>query len=151
MDGSISPPSRSSMGSIPAPMDCVEPSGDTWPINLPQRDLLQYFVETIFTAVPIAHHILHKPTLLENLQLPPSSPKFPYVTHCISSAYLTRPRLAMSFFYIRSRLSGPSSQMSFRISLSKHMRPTDPLHCSMPFASPPTKLDIGSYRRRWRI
>ncbi|KAG8882849.1 hypothetical protein FRB97_007673 [Tulasnella sp. 331] len=54
-------------------------STTVWPENLPPPELLHHLAETVFNAVPLAVRVLHRPTFMASLGLPPNSPRFPPV------------------------------------------------------------------------
>ncbi|QRW05380.1 Fungal specific transcription factor domain [Ceratobasidium sp. AG-Ba] len=56
-----------------------------WPCRLPQPSLLYHLVEVFFSCYPHAHYLLHRPTFMASLALPPRSPRFPHasVLHAI--------------------------------------------------------------------
>ncbi|KAJ8084117.1 hypothetical protein PM082_002884 [Marasmius tenuissimus] len=63
-----------------------------WPPHLPEPALLHYLVELLFLYHPHTSQLLHKPTFMASLVLPPDHPKFPAtpVLHAIcalASAY----------------------------------------------------------------
>ncbi|KAH7337953.1 hypothetical protein B0J17DRAFT_406878 [Rhizoctonia solani] len=69
-----------------------------WPIRLPKPDLFHHLVDVFFTCYPHAHYILHRPSFMLSLALPPKSPGFPHVSilHAICAyagvfSYLIRP------------------------------------------------------------
>ncbi|WVQ77010.1 hypothetical protein IAR50_006689 [Cryptococcus sp. DSM 104548] len=49
-----------------------------WPRDLPAPFLLEHLVETFFSCVPQTPRMLHRPSLLARIKLPPSSPDFPF-------------------------------------------------------------------------
>ncbi|CAE6458019.1 unnamed protein product [Rhizoctonia solani] len=49
-----------------------------WPTRLPAPDLLHHLVDVFFTCYPLAHYLLHRPTFMASLLLPPRSPAFPH-------------------------------------------------------------------------
>ncbi|KAG8727106.1 hypothetical protein FRC12_022802 [Ceratobasidium sp. 428] len=51
-----------------------------WPPRLPPPDLLNHLVEVFFNCHPHAHYLLHRPTFMVSLTLPPRSPKFPHIS-----------------------------------------------------------------------
>ncbi|KAG8857198.1 hypothetical protein FRB96_005872 [Tulasnella sp. 330] len=71
-------------GSLPAPIYSPPASSTlsttTWPPNIPPPELLQHLVETVFTCVPLAARLIHRPTFTVNLRKPPDSVDFPHVT-----------------------------------------------------------------------
>ncbi|TYJ52723.1 hypothetical protein B9479_006657 [Cryptococcus floricola] len=59
-----------------------------WPRDLPAPFLLEHLVETFFSYVPQTPRMLHRPSLLTRIKLPPSSPEFPFpgLLHAICAA-----------------------------------------------------------------
>ncbi|WVQ82737.1 hypothetical protein IAT38_004869 [Cryptococcus sp. DSM 104549] len=59
-----------------------------WPRRLPSPFLLQHLVETFFDHVPQTSRLLHRPTLLAGIKLPPTSPNFPFpgLLHAVCAA-----------------------------------------------------------------
>ncbi|CUA67995.1 Protein EssC [Staphylococcus aureus subsp, aureus COL] [Rhizoctonia solani] len=51
-----------------------------WPTRLPKPDLFYHLVDVFFTYYPHAHYILHRPSFMLSLALPPKSPDFPHVS-----------------------------------------------------------------------
>ena len=49
-----------------------------WPLGLPSPFLLEHLLETFFSSVPHHPRILHRPSLLARVKLPPTSPNFPH-------------------------------------------------------------------------
>ncbi|CAE6411939.1 unnamed protein product [Rhizoctonia solani] len=49
-----------------------------WPSRLPAPGLLHHLIEVFFTCYPLAHYLLHRPTFMASLLLPPRSPAFPH-------------------------------------------------------------------------
>ncbi|AFR98322.1 hypothetical protein C343_06299 [Cryptococcus neoformans C23] len=49
-----------------------------WPRGLPSPFLLEHLVETFFNHVPQTPRMLHRPTLLARIKLPPTSDNFPF-------------------------------------------------------------------------
>ncbi|KAG8763820.1 hypothetical protein FRC11_011891 [Ceratobasidium sp. 423] len=49
-----------------------------WSPRLPAPDLLHHLVDIFFTCYPLAHYLLHRPTFMASLLLPPRSPAFPH-------------------------------------------------------------------------
>ncbi|KAH7344812.1 hypothetical protein B0J17DRAFT_16130 [Rhizoctonia solani] len=49
-----------------------------WPTRLPAPDLLHHLIDIFFTCYPLAHYLLHRPTFMASLLLPPRSPAFPH-------------------------------------------------------------------------
>ncbi|CUA76885.1 Glutamate-ammonia-ligase adenylyltransferase [Rhizoctonia solani] len=49
-----------------------------WPSRLPAPDLLHHLIDVFFTCYPLAHYLLHRPTFMASLLLPPRSPAFPH-------------------------------------------------------------------------
>ncbi|KII93554.1 hypothetical protein PLICRDRAFT_35780 [Plicaturopsis crispa FD-325 SS-3] len=50
---------------------------NNWPPNLPAPDLLRHLVEVFFAFHPNASRLLHMPTFMASLKLPPTHSKFP--------------------------------------------------------------------------
>ncbi|KEP52171.1 fungal specific transcription factor domain protein [Rhizoctonia solani 123E] len=72
-----------------------------WPTRLPKPDLFYHLVDVFFTCYPHAHYILHRPSFMVSLALPPKSPDFPHVSllHAICAyagvfSYLIKPPTA---------------------------------------------------------
>ncbi|CAE6472623.1 unnamed protein product [Rhizoctonia solani] len=72
-----------------------------WPTRLPKPDLFYHLVDVFFTCYPHAHYILHRPSFMLSLALPPKSPDFPHVSllHAICAyagvfSYLIKPPTA---------------------------------------------------------
>ncbi|CAE6467402.1 unnamed protein product [Rhizoctonia solani] len=72
-----------------------------WPTRLPKPDLFYHLVDVFFTCYPHAHYILHRPSFMLSLALPPKSPNFPHVSllHAICAyagvfSYLIKPPAA---------------------------------------------------------
>lgn len=49
----------------------------SWPPGLPAADLLRHLVDVFFVFHPHSHRLLHFPTFMGSLALPPNHPKFP--------------------------------------------------------------------------
>ncbi|KAF8708203.1 Fungal specific transcription factor domain, partial [Rhizoctonia solani] len=49
-----------------------------WPSRLPAPDLMHHLIDVFFNCYPVAHYILHRPTFMASLLLPPRSPAFPH-------------------------------------------------------------------------
>ncbi|KAG8702065.1 hypothetical protein FRC11_011705, partial [Ceratobasidium sp. 423] len=69
-----------------------------WPTRLPKPDLFYHLVDVFFACYPHAHYILHRPSFMLSLALPPKSPNFPHVSllHAICAyagvfSYLIKP------------------------------------------------------------
>ncbi|CAE6497845.1 unnamed protein product, partial [Rhizoctonia solani] len=69
-----------------------------WPVRLPKPDLFHHLVDVFFTCYPHAHYILHRPSFMLSLSLPPKSPDFPHssLLHAICAyagvfSYLIKP------------------------------------------------------------
>ncbi|KAE8542809.1 hypothetical protein D1P53_000872 [Cryptococcus gattii VGV] len=59
-----------------------------WPRGLPSPFLLEHLIETFFNHVPQTPRMLHRPTLLTRIKLPPTSDNFPFpgLLHAICAA-----------------------------------------------------------------
>ncbi|RDB28416.1 hypothetical protein Hypma_015426 [Hypsizygus marmoreus] len=55
-------------------LDMIWPN---WPANLPEPQLLRHLVEVFFVFHPHANRLLHAPSFMQTLTLPPIHPKFP--------------------------------------------------------------------------
>ncbi|KAG9002104.1 hypothetical protein FRB93_011877 [Tulasnella sp. JGI-2019a] len=55
-------------------------STTVWPPNIPPLELLRHLADTVFNSVPLASRIIHRPTFMASLSLPPSSRDFPHVS-----------------------------------------------------------------------
>ncbi|KAG8882853.1 hypothetical protein FRB97_007677 [Tulasnella sp. 331] len=55
-------------------------STNVWPPNLPPPELLHHLAETVFSSVPLATRVIHRPIFMASLALPPSSPRFPHAS-----------------------------------------------------------------------
>ncbi|KAJ1305459.1 hypothetical protein OPQ81_000469 [Rhizoctonia solani] len=69
-----------------------------WPTRLPKPDLFYHLVDVFFACYPHAHYIIHRPSFMLSLALPPKSPNFPHVSllHAICAyagvfSYLIKP------------------------------------------------------------
>ncbi|KAJ1311249.1 hypothetical protein OPQ81_009748 [Rhizoctonia solani] len=49
-----------------------------WPSRIPAPDLLHHLIDVFFNCYPLAHYLLHRPTFMASLLLPPRSPAFPH-------------------------------------------------------------------------
>ncbi|CAE6528636.1 unnamed protein product [Rhizoctonia solani] len=49
-----------------------------WSPRLPAPELLHHLIDVFFTCYPLAHYLLHRPTFMASLLLPPRSPAFPH-------------------------------------------------------------------------
>ena len=59
-----------------------------WPKNLPSPAILEHMIETFFQFEPQVHRIIHRPTLLTRVRLPPTHADFPFpgLLHAICAA-----------------------------------------------------------------
>jgi hypothetical protein len=59
-----------------------------WPKNLPSPAILEHLIETFFQYEPQTPRMIHRPTLLMRVRLPPTHPDFPFpgLLHAICSA-----------------------------------------------------------------
>ncbi|CCM05167.1 uncharacterized protein FIBRA_07376 [Fibroporia radiculosa] len=93
---SISPPSqgRGSSGSpdVPQPRNTTESLMDMffsgWDPDLPPPDVLNHYVDVFFRCDPCGSRILHRPSFITSLHLPPSDPHFPHsaILHAICAS-----------------------------------------------------------------
>ncbi|KAG8987392.1 hypothetical protein FRB93_004852 [Tulasnella sp. JGI-2019a] len=73
-DNDLAPPTPDQPNNGPMTLSTA-----AWPPNIPAPELLHHLVETVFSCVPLASRLIHRPTFLANLQKPPTSVDFPHV------------------------------------------------------------------------
>ncbi|CEL58981.1 hypothetical protein RSOLAG1IB_08979 [Rhizoctonia solani AG-1 IB] len=74
----------------------------SWPEELPEPYVLNHLARTFFASHALAPHLLHRPTFLTRLSLPPSHPGFPApaLLHAISAVgalYAPQPGPSLDF------------------------------------------------------
>ncbi|KAB5589434.1 Multidrug resistance regulator 1 [Ceratobasidium theobromae] len=88
------------LNSIPYDYSAVLPY--SWPEELPEPYILTHLVRTFFASHALAAHLLHRPTFLARLALPPSHAAFPspallHAIAAVAALYAPQPGPALDF------------------------------------------------------
>ncbi|ORX36091.1 hypothetical protein BD324DRAFT_651995 [Kockovaella imperatae] len=89
---------------FPAPGFTGELSWPDWPRDLPSLDVVEHCVATFFDKIPLLPLMIHRPSFMTKLQLPPSHPEFPpqaliHAMLAMASAYIPESSLAKRAYY----------------------------------------------------
>ncbi|KAJ1300998.1 hypothetical protein OPQ81_003421 [Rhizoctonia solani] len=92
-------PSAFNLGSAPEPSAIVPHS---WPEELPEPYVLTHLVRTFFASHALAPHLLHRPTFLARLALPPTHAAFPapallHAIAAVADLYAPQPGPGLDF------------------------------------------------------